>query len=217
MSQLTPSESSLIKREAYNPSFLSYLKTECRIPSVSRVVMHEPLTNLRKTIILQMKNPPKEEVWRALNAAINREPGVGKIAIAVDEDIDPENLDAVIWAMSYRMNPSEDVDIVRHRAKGHGPPFRSGSEYESANDSALLVDATLKEPFPPVSLPKREFMEGAKKIWDELNLPRLKPESPWFGYSLGQWSDELDEDARLALEDKHYVTGKKMAAKKIKI
>ena len=34
---------------------------------------------------------------------------------------------------------------------------------------------------PPVSLPKREFMENAKVIWDELGLPELKkaePEAP---------------------------------------
>jgi len=218
ISQVTPSESSVIKRDAYNHSFLLYLKVDCRIPNINRVIMHEPLTNLRKTIIIQMKNPSQEEVWRALYAVIGREPGVGKIVIAVDGDIDPENMDAVIWAMSYRMKPHEDVDIVRHRVKGHGPPFTSNKQLERLpDDSALLINATLKEPFPPVSLPKREFMENAKKIWEELNLPKLKPESPWFGYSLGQWNDELDHDAQMALEDKHYLIGKKLAAMKEKV
>ena len=40
----------------------------------------------------------------------------------------------------------------------------------------MLIDATLKEDFPPISLPKREYMERAKKIWEELGLPKLKPE-----------------------------------------
>ncbi len=52
----------------------------------------------------------------------------------------------------------------------------------------MLIDATLKENFPPISLPKREYMERAKVIWEELGLPKLKPETPWFGYSLGEWS-----------------------------
>jgi 4-hydroxy-3-polyprenylbenzoate decarboxylase len=38
-------------------------------------------------------------------------------------------------------------------------------------------------------------MERAKVIWEELGLPKLKPESPWFGYSLGEWSPEFDEAA----------------------
>ncbi len=217
MSQLTPSESSVIKRDALNASFYQYLKTECRIPSINRVVMHEP-TNLRKTIILQMKKPSQQDAWRALHAVIDRYPDVGKIAIAVDDDIDPDNMDSVFWAMSYRMKPHEDLDIVRHRSKGHGPPFPlDGRPVLSLDDSALLINATLKEPFPPVSLPKKEFMDRAKQIWEELGLPELKPQSPWFGYSLGQWSDELEEDAQLALKGEHYATGEKLAARRVRV
>jgi 4-hydroxy-3-polyprenylbenzoate decarboxylase len=32
-------------------------------------------------------------------------------------------------------------------------------------------------------------MENARKIWEELGLPRIVPQSPWHGYSLGDWSD----------------------------
>jgi 4-hydroxy-3-polyprenylbenzoate decarboxylase len=56
----------------------------------------------------------------------------------------------------------------------------------------------LKEDFPPVSLPKREYMEKAKKIWEELGLPKLKPETPWYGYSLGEWNQDFDAMAARA-------------------
>ncbi len=102
ISQVTPSESSIIKKLAYEPSFLRFLQKECRCKSVTRVYMHEALTNLRKLIIIQMKKPAESEVWRALRAAASRHQGVGKIVIAVDEDIDPENMDAVWWAIAYR-------------------------------------------------------------------------------------------------------------------
>ena len=217
ISQVTPSESSVLKRDAYNILFLRYLKNERRIPSVERVVMHEALTNLRKVTIVQMKNPSQEDVWRALYATVSFEPTVGKIAIAVDDDIDPENLDAVFWALAYRMKPHKDTVILPHRGKQHGPPFYlEDDKPEAPDDSALLMNATLKEPFPPVALPKREFMEKARAIWEELGLPKLRPESPWFGYSLGQWSDDLDEDARLAIEGDHYITGEKLAKMRVK-
>jgi 4-hydroxy-3-polyprenylbenzoate decarboxylase len=80
----------------------------------------------------------------------------------------------------------------------------------------MLVNAVLKEPFPPVSLPKQEFMERARKIWEELGLPPLKPESPWHGYSLGQWSDEFEEAARLAVQGDCFVTGEQNAARRVK-
>ena len=40
---------------------------------------------------------------------------------------------------------------------------------------------------PPLALPKRDYMERAKGIWEELGLPPLRPQPPWFGYSLGDW------------------------------
>ena len=64
-------------------------------------------------------------------------------------------------------------------------------------------NAILKEPFPPVSLPKREYMENARNIWEELELPKLRPQMPWFGYSLSQWSEELDHEAELAVQGRH--------------
>ena len=37
-----------------------------------------------------------------------------KWIIAVDEDIDPTDMDQVIWAMSSRCNPIEDIDVLRN-------------------------------------------------------------------------------------------------------
>ncbi len=59
-------------------------------------------------------------------------------------------------------------------------------------------------------------MERAKEIWDELGLPPLRPENPWFGYSLGQWEDELEEEAQLAVEGRYIETGEKLAKRRIK-
>ena len=56
ISQVTPSEVSLIKRVAYEPAFLHHLRHHLNISGVSRVFMHEPLTNLRKLIVIQMKS-----------------------------------------------------------------------------------------------------------------------------------------------------------------
>src|SRR5499426_1036152 len=211
ISQVTPSESSLIKRVALEPLFLQHLRQALGIHGVKRVSMHEPLTNLRKVIVLIMdRDTPRTEVWRALYGAAAWNRAAGKYVIAVNEDIDPDNADAVFWAMSYRANPDLDLQILRHRDQGHGPRSRRNH----GEDASVLIDATMKESFPPISLPKREYMERAKQLWEELGLPQLKPESPWFGYSLGEWPDELEEAAARAVRGEYFETGKLLAARR---
>ncbi len=193
ISQVTPSESSVIKRVAYEPLFLSHLREHLGIKTVQRIYMHEPLTNLRKVVVIQFaRGSTRTEVWRALYGAMSFQEPVGKYMIAVDEDIDPSNLDAVFWAMSYRANLAEDAEILRHRPLGHGP--KTGA----TEDATLAIDATLKADMAPVALPKREYMEQARVIWERLGLPALKPEVPWHGYELGDWSVEWDQMAKRA-------------------
>src|SRR6266480_2013658 len=213
ISQLTPSESSLIKRGALEPLFTLHLRNTHGIQRVKRVSMHEPLTNLRKVVVLIMdRKAPRTEIWRALYGAAAWNRAAGKYVVAVNEDIDPDNADALLWAMSYRANPALDLQILHHRDQGHGPR----SKRNDGEDASVLIDATMKEDFPPISLPKREYMERAKEIWEDLGLPKLKPESPWFGYSLGEWPDELERAAQLAVKGDYFETGELLAKRRRK-
>lgn len=213
ISQVTPSESSLIKRIGMEPLFLNYLRDTLGIKGVKRVSMHEPLTNIRKVITLTVeRDTPTTEVWRALYGAAVLHRAAGKYVIAVNDDIDPENADAILWAMSYRANPTLDLHVLPHRDQGHGPRSRRNE----GQDASVLIDATLKENFPPISLPKRPYMERAKAIWQELGLPKLKPESPWFGYSLGEWSPELDRAAERATRGDYFETARELERRRRK-
>jgi 4-hydroxy-3-polyprenylbenzoate decarboxylase len=213
ISQVTPSESSLIKRIGMEPLFLNFLRNTLGIKGIKRVSMHEPLTNIRKVIALVVERDIQStELWRALYGAAVLHRAAGKYVIAVNDDIDPENADAILWAMSYRANPTLDMHVLPHRDQGHGPR----SKRNNGEDASVLIDATLKENFPPISLPKREYMENARKIWEELGLPKLKPEQPWYGYSLGEWSAELDAAATRATKGDYFATGKQLAKRRRK-
>jgi 4-hydroxy-3-polyprenylbenzoate decarboxylase len=166
------------------------------VKGVTRVVMHEPLTNLRKVIFVQYAHgTPQTEVWRGLHGAATLQAQCGKIVIAVSEDIDPSNTDAVFWSMAYRADPISDSLLLPYRSGGHGPKAGAGG-----GDSTLLIDATLKHPTSPLALPAKPFMENARKIWEELGLPRIVPQSPWHGYSLGDWSDVWQQFADNAVK-----------------
>jgi UbiD family decarboxylase len=205
LSQVAPSESSVIKRVAYEPLFLSFLKDQLGIKGIVRVALHEPLTGLLRATIIQIaKGTPRTEIWRALTGAATFKGDCGKITVAVNEDIDPDNADALLWALCYRMNPVEDVRTLPHRGQGHGPK----REQEDDEDSTLLIDATMKSDMPPLALPKREFMERARGIWEELGLPSLRPQAPWFGYSLGDWLPQWDAAAARAVQGDYLENGR---------
>jgi 4-hydroxy-3-polyprenylbenzoate decarboxylase len=66
----------------------------------------------------------------------------------------------------------------------------------------MLVDATRKWAYPPVSLPRREYMERAQELWQELGLPPLRPRTPWHGVSLGRWPEAAARLVALAEQGK---------------
>ena len=142
ISQVTPSESSVVKRVAYEPLFLEHLRDHLGIKGVRRVSMHEPLTNLRRVIVLQVAtDTPRTEVWRALYGTTSFQQPCGKYVIAVNEDIDPENADAVFWAMAYRSNPERGygdpaAPRPRPRAQGDGRGLIASDRRHAARSAA---------------------------------------------------------------------------------
>jgi hypothetical protein len=102
------------------------------------------------------------------------------------------------------LDPSASPPAEKSRQRTFDPP----------DSSALLIDATRKWPYPPISLPRKEFMVRAREIWDELDLPKLREMGTWFGHELGDWSEEDREEAELALQGKHYEVGEKAAKKR---
>ena len=183
-----------IDEDAFRADVRHYID-DLGIKGVSRVSLHEKLTGLmRVTIVTVDHGTPRTEIWRALYGAASFKGDCGKICIAVNEDIDPDNADAILWAMAYRHNPAEDVQVLPHRGQGHGPK----REHAGEEDSTLLIDATMKSDMPPLALPAREYMEGAKALWERLGLPGLRPQPPWHGYSLGDWSEAWQSRSRLS-------------------
>jgi 4-hydroxy-3-polyprenylbenzoate decarboxylase len=212
ISQVTPSESSVIKKVAYEPLFLAHLRQTLGIKSIRKVAMHEPLSNLRPVIFLQFAaEAQSSEVWRGLHGASTLQSNFGKIVIAVSEDIDPANLDAVMWSLAYRTNPAEDALITPHRGGVQGAQYGPRS-----TDSGLLINATRKRAMPPLALPTKPYMERARALWEELGLPELNVRAPWHGYALGEWTEEWENFARRTAAGDWAQTGEETLARQQK-
>jgi UbiD family decarboxylase len=215
LSQLTPSESSKIKQSAYETLALKHLQKTVG-PAVLRVALHEDLLN-RQVAVVQIGKAKQEDKWRALEALLPSRI-IHKIIVAVDSDIDPHDAQSLFWAIANRSQPHRDMRIVPNRPLPWNPiRYVADGEHYDVTDSTLLVDATLKAEFPPVALPAREYMEGARKIWEDLGLPKLTPRPPWHGYSLGLWSEEVQQQAKNATAGEHERNAEYSRVKGIKV
>ena len=81
-----------------------------------------------------------------------------------------------------------------------------------------LIDATRKWPYPPVALPKKDYMEKALAIWSEhIDLPTPNLKQPWHGYTLGHWDERLQQYADLIVQGEYLKVGEDMAKLQEKI
>jgi len=215
LSQFPPSESSLIRKLAYDAVYLKHLKA-ANIPGILDVQLHEA-TGSYGLMVIQLKKVHPSQPWQALHAAVALDPTIGKTIVAVDEDIDPNDADSVNWAMAFRMRPHLDVHIVTGKASildpSSAPPEAHVDEQRfpsPVGTSAMLIDATRKWDYPPTSLPRKQFMEKAIERWEAEGLPALTLRKPWYGYELGYWTEEARREAEAAVEGKYLETGERL-------
>ncbi|MCL5957893.1 MAG: UbiD family decarboxylase, partial [Chloroflexi bacterium] len=181
ISQMPPSESSKIRQIAYEGVMYKFLRYDCNNPAVLDVAFHESSGSWQYVVIQTRKTNPSQP-WQALNAAVALDPTIGKIIIAVDDDVDPRDADSVNWALSFRMMPHRDTRITMgkgsmldHSAAPPGTLTHESQTFPTVEGtSAILIDATRKWDYPPISLPKQHFMERAIQLWEGEGLPKLK-------------------------------------------
>ncbi len=211
ISQVTPSESSVIKKVAYEPMFLSHLRDHLGIKGIRAVSLHEPLSNVRPVIFLQVR------AGRAAHRSVAR--AARRIGIARRLRQDRRRGLATTSTRPTPMRCSGRWPIAPTRSTMcmsclTAPAATARSPAACPNDSSLLIDATLKQAFPPLALPTREFMERARKIWDELDLPALSPQPPWHGYTLGDWNETWETYAKRAVAGAWEQSGEETFAQK---
>ncbi len=77
---------------------------------------------------------------------------MGRYVFVVDDDIDPSNIEEVIWALTTRSDPEKDIEIVRRCWSGPLDPIIP--EGKRGLNSRAIIDACRPydwlERFPPV-------------------------------------------------------------------
>ncbi len=226
-SEFPPSESSKIRGIAIEARYYKLLHDDLGMSEVRAVAVHEDTASWGVVAISMSKAEP-QKVWQALEAVSSAASELmiaTKFIVAVDDDIDPWDAGTVNWAMTFAMQPHRDCQIKTYPARpyfhlgGFDPSILSPEEMANTQNllqhppqvSHMLINATRKWPYPPYSLPKREYMEKALSIWQKENLPPLKLRAPWYGYSQGQWGQREEEVATLAAKGDYYRVGEMFA------
>ncbi len=235
-SEFPPSESTIIRGIARGTNIYKQLRHDLGMNHVLSVVVHND-TSATGVFVISMKPGTEQgKVWEALEKAyeaLSRDSVmVTKIVIAVDDDIDPQDAASVNWAMSFRMQPYRDVRIHTYPAEGFldwsmgDPSIVSPAEIAARasefakhppTQSMMLINATMKWDFRPMSLPSKEFMDHALELWQELKLPQLRLREPWWGRKYALWSEDEEQRARMAVEGRWLEVGEMLAKRRKKI
>lgn len=170
ISEMPPSESSMIRGLGHELAFLTHLRDVLGLPVVD-LCLRESGGGAAYMVIAMKKNhpgQPKQAIW----GAWGYDGGYGKITVVVDDDIDPHDDFRVDWAMSYRMQPERDIFIERNTPPlrldpSVGAPDLPQHEKAQLMASKIGIDATKKHAFPPLALPPREHLEQVDKQWEK--------------------------------------------------
>jgi len=97
-----------------------------------------------------------------------------KWIIAVDEDVDPCDMDQVLWAMASRSNPIDDIDILRNTWSTQLDPSQYPPENRPYGSKALInacKDHKNLKNFSKRTMLSKEIYDKVSADWERLGLP----------------------------------------------
>ncbi len=93
--------------------------------------------------------------------------------VVVDDDIDPANVNDVIWSMCTRFDPREDMEVLRGNWSTHLDPMVYS--HDDRRNARVVIDACTpwarKDTFPNVARSSRELDERIRAKWGQFLPP----------------------------------------------
>jgi UbiD family decarboxylase len=102
--------------------------------------------------------------------------GVGaymsRYSVVVDDDIDPSNLQEVMWAVATRSDPATGIDIIQRGMGSKNDPMFVAYQYDAPLSSKAIIDACRPwehlGDFPAVAEASKELQEKTRAKWKDL-------------------------------------------------
>jgi 4-hydroxy-3-polyprenylbenzoate decarboxylase len=95
---------------------------------------------------------------------------MNRYVIVVDDDIDPTNLEEVMWAVCTRTDPAEDIEIMRKSWGSKADPMLR--DQRRPYNTRAIIDACKPydwiDEFPPVAQASTELLSATRAKWADI-------------------------------------------------
>ena len=150
------------------------------VPGIKGVYCHPAAAGgFGMTVVsLEQRYPGHAAQALALAAQVPGGAYFTKWIVAVDDDVDPSNTNQVLWAMSTRCNPIDDIDLLRQTWSTALDPSQNPAE-ERPYSSKALINACMEhrylKQFSKRTRIRRSVYESVAGRWDELGFTGAPP------------------------------------------
>lgn len=106
-----------------------------------------------------------------------------KWIVAVDEDVDPTDINQVLWALSTRCNPAEDIEFLKNTWSSPLDPSQYPPQLRPYGSKALINACKTHrhiQQFPKATMLRRDTYDAVMHRWSELGFSQRPPEPPAF-------------------------------------
>ena len=140
------------------------------VPGVQGVWVF-PLSGSRQLQVVAIKQMFPGHVRQAGTVAAQCRAGAqaGRYTVVVDDDVDPTNLEEVMWATVTRSDPARDIEILHRTWGGPVDPLAECFPEQRLYTSRAIIDACRPyehlASFPPVAEPSPELQARVLKKW----------------------------------------------------
>ena len=150
------------------------------VPSIRGVYSHPAAAGgFGMTVVsLEQRYPGHAAQVLALAAQVPGGAYFTKFIIAVDEDVDPTDFDQVIWAMSTRTNPGDDIEVLRNTWSTTLDPAQNPPEKRIYGSKALInacKDHRHLKTFSKRTMLRKSVYDAVSSRWREMGLPGNPP------------------------------------------
>ena len=176
VSQLPPSESSMIKRSLLEAGLKKHLREDLRIPGITAVHALEA-GGCTATLWIALDKMYAGHVDQTVFGALGHMgTSYFKWIVVTDDDVDIEDPFMRDWVLAWRVRPEADLRVipcagaVELDPSSFGPDAPEGGQTPGAK---VVIDATRKWEYPGISLPPLATLRGVAADWESYGLPPL--------------------------------------------
>jgi len=150
------------------------------IPGIKSVYCHPAAASSWGMTVISIKQQYAGHIAQTLSSAAQCPAGAyfTKWIIAVDEDVDPTDINQILWALSTRANPVDDIDFQR-KTWSTGLDTSQFPPENRPYGSKALIDACKPHKYlaeyPRRTMVRKPVYDRVSGRWKEMGLPGIPP------------------------------------------